>query len=345
MKNKKRTLRFMLIVFILCAAAIGFNLYSKIYSANVTQDSEIFIASNSDFDAVVIALHSIVANKNSFKWVATKKKYPNLIKAGKYLLKKGMNNNDLVNLLRSGNQTAVTLSFNNQDSLEKLAGRIATQIEPDSVTILKALTDQNFLKNNNFTLQSALGMYIPNSYQVYWNTPAENFRDRMLTEYTKFWSSDKRKKAAQQNLTPKEVSVLASIVQKETQTITERPKVARLYLNRLRNNWPLQADPTIIYAIKEKNGQDFVVKRVLYADLTIRSTYNTYRNKGLPPGPIGMPDISTINAVLHPDSHQFFYMCADTQNFGQHVFAKSLRQHNRNAAVYQKWLSNQGIRR
>jgi UPF0755 protein len=330
---------------VLCFAAIGYKFYSKIYASNVTKDSEIFIASNSDFDAVLASLNSIVANKNSFKWVAEKKKYPNLIKPGKYLLKKGMNNNDLVNLLRSGNQTAVKLSFNNQDSLEKLAGRIATQIEPDSLTILKALTDQNFLKNNNFTLQAALSMYIPNSYQVYWNTSADSFRNRMLTEYTKFWSSDKREKAAQQNLTPKEVSVLASIVQKETQTSKERPKVARLYLNRLRNNWPLQADPTIIYAIKEKYGQDFAVKRVLYKDLTIVSKYNTYLNKGLPPGPIGMPDISAINAVLHPDNHQYFYMCVDIQNFGQHVFAKSLHQHNRNAAIYQKWLSAQGVRR
>ena len=343
--NKKRLLIIITIGVLIVAGIVAFNFYTKIYAANTTEDKTIFITTNSNFENIVSTLKPILKNKNSFIWVAKKKNYPNKIKAGKYSLKKGMNNNDLINLLRSGNQTPINLSFNNQDSLEKLAGRIAQQIEADSTTILKAIIDHNFLSKNNFNIETALGMYIPNSYQVYWNISVQKFRNKMFSEYQKFWSSDKIAKAKKQNLSIEQVITLASIVQKETQTINERPKVAQLYLNRLNNKWLLQADPTIIFAIKEKKGQDIIIKRVLFKDLEIDSKYNTYKNIGLPPGPIGMPDISAINAVLNPSYHNYYFMCVDTQNLGQHLFAKTLSQHNKNAAKYQKWLTKQGITR
>ncbi len=343
--NKKRILIISIIGCLIISGSIALHFYTKIYASNTTDNSTIYIKTNSDFEEVIDSISPILKNKSSFIWVAKKKNYPNVIKAGRYIIKKGMNNNDLVNLLRSGNQKAITISFNNQDSLEKLAGRIAQQIEPDSLSILKAITNTSFLDNNGFKAETALGMYIPNSYQVYWNTSAENFRNKMLKEYNRFWSTDRINKARKQQLTPEQVITLASIVQKETQTIHERPKVAQLYLNRLHNKWPLQADPTIIFAIKEQQGQDIVIKRVLLKDLKIDSKYNTYLNRGLPPGPIGMPDISAINAVLNPEAHNYYYMCADIENFGQHLFAKTLSQHNRNATKYQRWLTKQGVNR
>ena len=342
--NKKKLLIILAVVFTI-GIGTAYNYYSKIFSTNTTQVSTIYIPSNSDFDTVVEIVSPALQNKSSFIWVAKKKNYHNTIKAGKYQLEKGMNNNDLVNLLRSGNQVTLKLSFNNQDTLEKLAGRIAEQIEPDSASILIALTDQVFLSKNNIKKEDALGMYIPNSYDFYWTTSSNDFRNKMLKEFHLFWTTAKKEQAKKQGLTVNEVITLASIVQKETATISERPRVAGLYLNRLNNKWPLQADPTIIFAIKQKQGQETVIKRVLLKDLEIDSKYNTYKHLGLPPGPISMPDISSINAVLNPEKHNYFYMCADVENLGKHAFAKTLSQHNKNAAKYQRWISKQGINR
>ncbi len=343
--TKKRIILAIISLLFIIGGSVAYSFYSKIYASNITEDTTLYISSKSNFETVFKNVSPFLKNPNSFKWVAQKKNYPNVIKAGKYNLKKGNSNNDLVNLLRSGKQTAIKLSFNNQETLEKLAGRIAEQIEPDSITILNTLKDTSFLKKNSFTSKTALGMYIPNSYQVYWNTSAEKFRTKMLKEYKKFWTSARKKKAKQQNLTINEVITLASIVQKETASVGERPKVAGLYLNRLRDKWPLQADPTIIFALKQKLGQDAVIKRVLLKDLEINSKYNTYKNIGLPPGPISMPDVSSINAVLNPQNHNYYYMCADVNNFGKHAFAKTLAQHNRNATKYQRWISQQGVNR
>ncbi|MFK5878630.1 MAG: endolytic transglycosylase MltG [Flavobacteriaceae bacterium] len=343
--NKKRTFLLLFIGVIIVFGTIALTYYNKIYATNTTQETTIYIPSNSDFDEVLEILSPILENKTGFIWVANKKNYPNTIKAGKYQLKKGMNNNNLVNLLRSGNQVTVKLSFNNQDTLEKLASRIAEQLEPDSTSILIALTDEVFLSKNNIKREDVLGMYIPNSYDFYWNTSANDFRNKMLKEFYSFWTPVKKEQAKKQGLTVNEVITLASIVQKETASITERPRVAGLYLNRLNNKWPLQADPTIIFAIKQQQGQKTVIKRVLFKDLEVDSKYNTYKYLGLPPGPISMPDISSINAVLNPENHNYFYMCADVENLGKHAFAKTLAQHNRNAAKYQHWISKQGINR
>ena len=207
------------------------------------------------------------------------------------------------------------------------------------------MTDVVFLEKNQFTLKSALGMYVPNSYEFYWNTTAEQFRDRMFIEYNRFWNEKRENEAKKLNLSRTKVIALASIVQKETAKISERPIVAGLYLNRLKRGWPLQADPTIIYALKEKHGKDFMVKRVLKKDLKINSPYNTYKNKGIPPTLIAMPDISSIDAVLFSKKHNYFYMCASVEKIGYHEFANSLSQHNRNARKYQRWISDKGINR
>ena len=188
-------------------------------------------------------------------------------------------------------------------------------------------------------------MYIPNKYEIYWNTSPEKLRAKMLSEYQKFWNENRTAKAKKLGLTKDQVITLASIVQKETAQISERPTVAGLYLNRYNDNWPLQADPTVIYALKEKHGHDKVFKRVLNKDLTINSKYNTYKHTGLPPSLIAMPDISAIDAVLNPEKHNYYYMCASVDNIGYHDFAKTLSQHNRNALKYQNWISKQGIKR
>jgi UPF0755 protein len=341
---KKKIILIIAAIFIL-AAVISYSFYRKIYHKNVTETTSIYIPSNADFDKLVSILEPHLANVKSFIWVAEKKKYVNKIRAGKFRITEGMSNDMLINHLRGGKQETITLTFNNQDDFNKLAGRVAIQIEADSVSLLNAMQDEAFLISNGFDRSTAIAMYIPNSYDFYWNTDAEKFRDKMLVEYQRFWNDSRIKKAKQQNLNPLQVTVLASIVQKETAVIEERRTVAGLYLNRLKEFWPLQADPTIIFALKQVYGQDKEYKRVLKKDLSIDSPYNTYANFGLPPGPIGMPDISSIDAVLNPEKHDYYYMCASVEKIGYHKFAKTLKEHNINAAEYQKWVSKQGINR
>lgn len=341
--NRKK-INILLGILALLLSIVGLNYYNKIFSKNVIKTVDIYIKSTDNLNDVIKTVSPFIDDVDDFKWVANKKRYYN-IKAGKYTVKKGMSANALVNLLRSGRQNPIVLSFNNQDSLEKLAGRIAKDIEPDSISLLNAFKDSDFLAKNNLTEKTALQIYLPNSYELYWNTSAKRFRNKMLYEYNAFWNKNRLQKAANLNLSKTEVSTLASIVQKETAQNIERPIVAGLYLNRLKRKIPLQADPTVIYAIKEKKGQDFEVKRVLLKDLELRSPYNTYRNRGLPPSLIAMPDISSIEAVLNPAKHNYIYMCVDVDNLGFHAFASSLRTHNKNAAKYHRWLSKQGINR
>ncbi|WP_233269913.1 endolytic transglycosylase MltG [Polaribacter sp. L3A8] len=323
---------------------IGYNYYQKIFGKAITKDAVLFVYSSDSLMDVKENISNYSNNINTFLLVAAKKNFSKP-KPGRYVLKEGMSNNDLVNLLRSGNQTPVKLSFNNQDTLEKLAGRIAEQLEADSITLLTSFKDNDFLSKNNLTEKSVLQIFIPNSYQIYWTTSAENFRDKIFKEYNRFWNTSRLQKAKALDLTKEEVITLASIVQKETAKKVERPIVAGLYLNRLKEGWPLQADPTIIYCVKEVKGQDYVVKRVLTADLEINSPYNTYKYKGLPPTLISMPDISAIDGVLNAQKHNYFYMCASVDKIGYHTFAKSLAQHNRNAAKYHSWMNKQRINR
>lgn len=340
----KRNLILVVSVILLITAITGFNYYQKIYGKAVIKNGYIYIKSTDSFEDLSSELEPFLQNWDDFKWVANQKEFSNL-KPGKYEVVKDMSHNDLVNLLRSGKQIPVMISFNNQNSLEKLAGRISKQIEADSLSLLNSFKDKDFLKKENYNEQTILGMFIPNSYEFYWSTSADEFRNRMLKEQNRFWNEQRMSKVKKLGFTKNEVLALASIVQKETAKPEERPIVAGLYINRLKRGIPLQADPTIVYILKQQNGPDFEVKRVLYKDLKIKSPYNTYINRGLPPSLIAMPDISSIDGVLNHQKHNYLYMCASVEKLGYHEFASSLSQHNRNARKYQKWLNNKGIRR
>lgn len=343
--NKKNKILLIIGTTLIIGAFFAYNIYTKIYAPNTIKEGYVYIKTNSNLNDLEIELKPFLKKTESFIWVANKKKYNKNIRAGKFKIPKGISNNDLINFLRSGKQTPVKIIFNNQHSLEKLAGRVSLQIEADSISILKQMLHSNFLSKNKFTNKTALGMYIPNSYELYWNTSASQFRDRMLKEYNRFWTEKRINSARNLKLTRTQVISLASIVQKETAKVSERPIVAGLYLNRIKRRIPLQADPTIIYALKEKNGQEFQVKRVLNRDLKIDSPYNTYTHRGIPPSLIAMPDISSIDAVLFSSKHNYIYMCANVDKPGYHAFAANLRQHNRNAAKYHRWMNQQGINR
>ena len=336
------------IIGLVVLGAISIYIYSVIFSPNTSFESEtqsVFISTGSELQQVVDQLHPFLKDTDDFITVAQKKGYSLNVKPGHFVLQKEMNNNEIINTLRSTN-VPVQVSFNNQHRLEDLAGRVAAQIEADSLEILEAITSKEFLDSKSVALSESLKFYIPNTYEFYWNTSGAEFRDRMLRYYDEFWNKQRLAKASKINLSPTQVMSLAAIVQKETAMVEERPKVAGVYLNRLKRGIKLQADPTVIFAIQQKNKDfDTPIKRVLYKDLELDSPYNTYKYAGVPPGLIAMPDVSSIDAVLNAQSHEYLYFAANPEKPGYHTFAKTLSQHNRNARVYQNWVNKQKIYR
>jgi UPF0755 protein len=318
------------------------NVWSVLFAPNTnfeTATYEVYIPTNADYKTAFLIIADAVENRDDFHTTAVKKKYNEYVKPGRFLILKGASNNDIINTVRSENRP-VRVTFNNQERLENLAGRLSQQIEPDSLNLLRAMRDPKFLKENGLDIDTALSMYLPNSYETYWNTSAERFRDKMLMYHKQFWNADRLAKAEQFDLTPSEVYTVASIVQKETAKVDEMPRVAGVYLNRLSRGIKLDADPTVIYAKKKsENNFEQQIKQVLYVHLKIDNPYNTYKYASLPPGPIATPDLAAINAVLNPEKHDYLYFVANVQNFGYHKFAKTLTQHNRNAAEYRRWIA------
>lgn len=344
----KKLLALFSVVLISGLMIYGYILYRNIFGENtIFKENEVYvyIPTGSNYEQVKKIIAPYIQDMNRFELVANKKSYPNREdKSGRFLLKKGMNSNDIVNTLRVN--VPVKLAFNNQERLENFAGRISSQIEADSLSLLTAFKDKKFLEENGFTEENVFCLFIPNSYEFFWNTSVIKFRDRMAKEYRKFWTDSRLDKAKQLNLTPIQVSVLASIVHKETVKTDERPKVAGVYLNRLQRGIKLEADPTVIYAVKlNSNDFDIIIKRVLNKDLETDSPYNTYRYEGLPPGPIAMPDITALDAVLNPEKHNYIFFCASVTNFGYHEFAVTAAQHEANRRKYVAWISKQGIKR
>ena len=348
MNNLKKVIWATAILGLIICGIFVFSIYNAIFLPNTNfgdKEAYVYIPSDATFIEVKEQLTPLLKDWSTFNAVAQRKGYSSNIRGGKYVIVNGMNNNDIVNSLRSKN-IPVKVSFNNQETLEALAGRIASQLEADSISLVETFNDYNFLNENGFNEDTKLSMYIPNTYEFFWNTNAKEFRERMKKEYDRFWNTSRTAKAKELGLSPIQIISLAAIVQKETAKIDERPKVAGLYLNRIRAGMFLQADPTIIYAIKKETGNyDTIIKRVLYKDLEINSPYNTYKNIGVPPGPVTMPDISSIDGVLNADKHDYLYMVSNISNFGYHMFAKTLAQHNRNKLQYIRWLNNQNIKR
>lgn len=344
----KKILIAVLVIGLVIAAFFANFVYKAMFKENTAFNNEeayVYISSQASYEDVREQLVPLLKDMESFDALAEKKKYNTNLRSGRFVVKKGMNNNEIINSIRSKN-IPLKLSFNNQERLEDLAGRVAFQIEADSLSLLKAMQDETFFKKNGFNQESALSMYIPNSYEIYWNTSAEGFRDKMLKEYQSFWNASRNEKRKALNLSINEVMSIAAIVHKETAKVDERPRVAGVYLNRIRKGMPLQADPTVIYAKKLKeNDFNQVIKRVLYKDLEIDSKYNTYKYPGVPPGPITMPDVSAIDAVLNAETHNYYYFVANVKNFGYHKFAKTLSQHNANRNEYVRWINSQGINR
>ena len=347
-KKKRSTFHkfiiYLLGLLIIGALIIAYLLYTVIYKPNVWLNEKeqiaIYIPTNSNFEDVKTILyeHGIIINRKNFEWLAKKKNYPGNIKAGKFIIKDSLNNDELINLLRLGNNKPVQVIFNNIRTIEQLAERISEQIEADKESISSLLKDTSFIKKYELTPQTITTIFIPNTYNFFWNTNAKQFIERMYSESKMFWTDERKSKAGELNMTPIEIITLASIIEQETSKNDEKPIIAGVYLNRIKKGWRLQADPTLIFALG-----NYGIKRVLNEHKEIDSPYNTYRISGLPPGPICIPSIASIDAVLNYDKNQYLFFCAKDDLSGYHSFAKTNTQHIRNARAYQKALNKMKI--
>ena len=303
-------------------------------------NTTIFIPTGATYNDVLDTLnsHLLIKNKKSFNWLVEKKKYPELIKSGRYVIKDTISINELIDILRSGNQTPVKVTFNNIRTIEQLAGRFGKYLEVDSVDFTNFFSDNSNYAKDGFTRENIISIFIPNTYEFFWNTSAQDVYARMLREYNKFWNSERLSKAEKGKLSRTDVAIIASIIDDEVQKKEEKPRIAGVYLNRLKRGIPLQACPTIKFAMN-----DFTITRVLNKHLVFESPYNTYKYKGLPPGPIGCASIESIDATLNAEQHDFLFFVAKADFSGQHNFSKTLSQHNRYAAEYQRELDRRRI--
>ncbi len=342
----KRVLLAVVLLGVVLGGVFTFHFYKVFFVKNTafeTPTKEVFIPSENTQVAAYDTISKAVKRIDLFQQAASRKGYNPI--PGRFVLDFGMNNNEMVNRLRSENKP-LKLTFNNQKTLMHLVGYVSDKIEADSTAMMEAFLAPEFLDNNGFTNENVFSICLPNSYEFFWNTSAIQFRNRMLLEYNRFWNSNREEARKKLKLTRTEVVSLAAIVQLESFRINERPKVAGVYLNRLRKRMRLQADPTVIYALKRRaNDFDMDIRRVLYVDLKINSPYNTYRNRGVPPGPITMPDVSAIDAVLFSEKHNFLYFVADPSRAGYHLFATNLTDHNKNKKRYTSWLRQKNIYR
>ncbi len=347
-KHKKRLFRkvifILFVIFTIILASLAYTYYNKIYKQNVTvnlKDEFIYIPTASTFEDVVHILQkeNVLIDVASFEWLAELKKYNKNVKPGRYRIRKGMNNNELINLLRSGKQEPINLVIRGFRNYKYLAGYVGKKLEADSSEIAELFEDEMNAQKYGFTQETFITIVIPNTYEFYWNTSAEEFIERMAKEFKKFWNEDRKNKSALIGLSQSEVAILASIIQCETNKINEMPDIAGVYINRLKKRMLLQADPTVIFAIG-----DFSIQRVTQQHLKYDSPYNTYLYPGLPPGPICIPYPHSIDAVLNFSKHNFLYFCARDDFSGYHVFASTLDEHLKNARKYQKKLNELKIK-
>lgn len=342
--SKKKRLKIFTFIFgllILIAVIIGYYIRNTAFKPIELEETVyIYIEPSTKYDEIVDQIKKQVnlPSEKFFKIISEKMKYPETIKTGRYAIRDGMTIPEIIRMLRSGNQSAVKLTFNNMRTNENLAGRISNQLMLDSVELLNVLKDETKLEVLGFDTNTIAAMFIPNTYEVYWDTSIDNLMNRMKKEYTSFWNESRKDKAKEIGLSPIEVSILASIVEEEATYSDEYSIVAGLYLNRLKRGQRLEADPTIKFALN-----DFSLRRILYKHLEVESPYNTYRNEGLPPGPIRIPSIKGIDATLSPQDHKYLFMCAKEDLSGRHNFATTHAEHLRNAARYQRALNERKI--
>ena len=335
----RRTIIIVIVAILLAAgASVGLYVYGKVCAHYQGERVRIYVPATADEAALKDSLETRLGDFGKDVYWTWRMHRADVSRAhGSYVVEPGAKAIDLSRRLRSGRQTPVKVTFNNVRTLDQLAERVAAKMEWGEADFIAAC--DTVLPTKGFRKSHYPAAFLPDTYEFFWTTPAVDVVKRLSDIRDKFWTDQRRAKAASMGLKPVDVATLASIVEEETVKNDERPKVARLYLNRLDKGMLLQADPTVKFAIG-----DFGLRRIYNSHLTVDSPYNTYRYKGLPPGPIRIPERSTLEAVLDAPSHKYIYMCAKEDFSGYHNFATDIAEHNRNAARYHKALSQRNIR-
>ena len=318
--------------------------YQMLYSPNFlinADDKFIIIEENTDFNELIKKLEddTLINDILSFSFLSKLMEYQENIKIGAYKVKMNMSNYEMITMLRSGNQTPIKLTFSYARKIEDLAEKITTKLKMSKDDLLNYL-NENINNYSGFKKTDIISIFLPDTYEVYWNISPEKLTNKMYSEYKKFWNEERLSKLDKINLNQKEAIVLASIVASESRMLDEADRIAGLYINRLNRNMRLQADPTLIFA-----SNDFTIRRVLNKHKKIKSPYNTYIHRGLPPGPIRLASKKYIDAVLNYEKHNYIYMCAKEDFSGYHAFATNLSDHNRNAKKFQIALNMRKIYR
>ncbi|MBK6785783.1 MAG: endolytic transglycosylase MltG [Saprospiraceae bacterium] len=338
---------FIVIVFIILIMFIlAYYLLHPLFETAIKNEKEnpyiLFIPPGSGFDDVfqILTRDSVLQNPSGFIKSAKLLKYKKEeVPPGKYIFNNTQSTKEVISKLRSGNQDPVNVVVNNVRTIEDLAGKIDEYFEVDSLTILEYFKQPEIQQEYKVNDETLMTLFIPNTYQMFWTTKPEKLLERMKKEHDKFWTQANLDKIKKWNLSPIQAYTLASIVEKESNYKPERPAIAGVYLNRIQQGMKLQADPTVVFA----TGQ-YDLKRVLYSHLEYDSPYNTYMYEGIPPGPIYMPSISSLEAVINAEKHNYIFFCAKADNSGQHVFASTLQEHNKNAELFSNWLNSIGIK-
>lgn len=341
MSTGKKAAIVIAVLVILVGGFFALNLYKVYFAPNVTENQKyLYIKTGASYDDLIANLKAkdIVKSPSAFTTAAEKMNLKTSVKPGRYRLKKGMTNRTLINMIKAGNQEPVKLKFQNIRKKENFAAYLASNLEADSLSFINVLDSTPLISKYGFNKDNVYTMFIPNTYEMYWNVSPAEFFERMHKEYDKFWTAERKQKASSLNLNPAQVYTLASIVDAEALYDKEMPIIAGLYLNRLNKGILLQADPTVIFA-----NNDFTVKRVTNKLLQVQSLYNTYKYAGLPPGPIMMPSINAIDAVLNRQQNDFIYMCAKEDFYGYHNFAATKAEHEINAKKYREALNKRNI--
>lgn len=309
-------------------------------NVKVSEPVRIYVPTGSEFGSLndTLLTAGLLRSHKSFVITSRLKGFGKNVKPGSYVIEPGMSNNNLVNMLRSGRQAPVNVTFNNIRTPDELAGKVGGQIEADSAALAAFFNDESNYSADGFDRRTLIGLFIPDTYQLYWSVDARGFYRRMLKEYRDYWNDERMEMAGSAGLTPAEVSSLASIVDEEASRDEEKPRIAGVYLNRLRLGMPLQADPTVKFAVN-----DFSLRRILNRHLEVDSPYNTYRYAGLPPGPIRCPSRSGLEAVLKAEDHDYLFFVARPDGSGYHHFSRTLAEHNRYASAYRRELNRRRI--
>lgn len=344
MKKGNSVIVVIALAILLIGGFFGFRYYQKFFGNNVAKEGYILIPHSANFNSILDSIAPYIKNRESFAAVAKDKSLDQFFNAGRYTIKSGTSNTDLVNMIKAGNQTENTFRIGDFGDVYQMVGRVTKKTELDSLRFAKDLN--KIAVEKGYTDAEDLKKYFfIDTYNFFWTVTPGQFFKKFEDQYNEFWTAERKAKEAQSGLTRDQIYALASIVYKESGGKPDEQKtIAGLYLNRYRKGMKLQSDPTVIYAINKETNFTTPIKRVLYKHLRHPSPYNTYANAGIPPGPICITDKSSVDAVLNPEQNNYIFMAADPDKFGFHRFTASDAEHAKNAKDYQDWLNSKNIK-